>query len=438
MIQTLLSQLRHPELWPSVLEVATINLMLSGDNVVAITLAARELPERQRRWGVTLGAGAAVVLTVLFASVVSLLMRIPYLKLLGGVALLYVAYSLATSRSPSAGVVVTPDGVWRAARAIAIATLVMSLDNVIAIAAAAHGNMAAIAIGLGLSIPVAVFGATLLGALLGRFPALLLAGGALLGWIAGSLIAEDPATTLVARLFGPVTAHEVDLAMAPAAALIVVLPHSGRWLTNRWDLTARLASWLGRPSFDGTPDFAGAGLSDPARNGDARPTQATPNVVAEPGEKTVMVSQAFEASRARVFEAWTTPQSIARWLALEGFVTSVCESDFKIGGKWRLVLQGPDGRIQALRGEYLDICAPERLVQAVRYDAAPHITAIETLNFQEAGPDKTILTSTTAHDTAENRDWCLASGATDGAARVIDRLTRYLDRDESNVSQSGR
>ncbi len=163
-------------------------------------------------------------------------------------------------------------------------------------------------------------------------------------------------------------------------------------------------------------------------------------VVAEPGDKSVTVSHELNAPRQQVFEAWTRPQRIGRWLALEGFATSVCESDFRVGGKWRLVLQAPDGRFQALRGEYLEIRAPERLVQAVHYDAAPHIEAVETLHFDEADPEKTILTSTTTHQSTENRDWHLASGAEDGAAQVLDRLMRYLDDDQTrnDISQYGR
>ncbi len=447
MLQTLLSQLRHPELWSSALEVATINLMLSGDNVVAITLAARELPPRQRRWGVTLGAGAAVILTVLLAAVASILMEIPYLKFVGGLALLYVAYKLATNEPSAEATLFRPDGVLRAARVIAVATLVMSLDNVLAIAAAAHGNTAAIALGLGVSIPFAIFGANLLSALLNRFPALLLVGAGLLGWIAGGLIAEDAAaTTIIASLFGPVMARELDAAIPPAAALFVIVPHSGRWLRSRWELTTTLASWLRRhPGLNGPRRLADTphDQGDPERRsvlGDPESMQTPPELVAEPGDNTVTVSHRVDAPRERVFEAWTEPEHIERWLGLEDFSPSVFESDLKVGGKWRLVFRAPDGRFQAVHGEYLEIRAPERIVQAVYYDAAPHIEAVETLHFDETGREKTILTSTTEHQSVENRDWHLASGAEDGAAQVLDRLTRYLEDEQSrkSLSQHGR
>lgn len=173
------------------LQIIWINILLSGDNALVIALACRALPPRERKIGVILGAGAAVLLRIIFTLIVVTLLAIPYLKLVGGVLLFWVAVKLLTDETDESHVKES-DTIWNAVRTVAVADMVMSLDNVIAIAAAAKDSMPLIIFGLVLSVPLIVFGATLIITLLQRFPILVWAGAALLGWIAGTLIVEDP------------------------------------------------------------------------------------------------------------------------------------------------------------------------------------------------------------------------------------------------------
>ena len=177
--------------WLPLLEIIWINILLSGDNAVVIALACRSLPGRQRRLGIALGSGAAVALRVVFTVFVVELLGLPYLKIVGGVLLLWIAIKLAFEEEPEKEIK-PANTLWSAIRVIAIADAVMSLDNMIAVAAAAKGSKLLILIGLALSIPLLVFGSTLVLTLLNRFPILVWAGAALLGWIAGDLMGADP------------------------------------------------------------------------------------------------------------------------------------------------------------------------------------------------------------------------------------------------------
>jgi YjbE family integral membrane protein len=199
----------QPQFWVSVVEIIWINVLLSGDNAIVIALACRGLASKQRLAGMVLGTGVALLLRVAFTSVVVTLMFIPYLKIAGGAALFWISLkllapselkSLAPGKAPA-------ESVLRAVTVIAIADIIMSLDNVIAVAAAAKGNFAMLIFGLGVSIPVIVAGATVFMAIVGYFPLIIWAGAAVLGWLAGDLIATDPVVIDGARAFGP-TAHE--------------------------------------------------------------------------------------------------------------------------------------------------------------------------------------------------------------------------------------
>jgi YjbE family integral membrane protein len=193
----------HPQFWGSVVEIIWINVLLSGDNALVIALACRALPRRQRFVGMALGAAAAVMLRIAFASIVAKLMVIPYLKIAGGVALLWIATKLLLVNDNSDGdAVASPSrNLLDAVKAIAVADIVMSLDNVIAVVAAADGNFALIVFGLGMSIPLIVAGATVIMAVLNYVPAIAWAGAALLGWIAGDVIATDAAVVQYASTF---------------------------------------------------------------------------------------------------------------------------------------------------------------------------------------------------------------------------------------------
>lgn len=177
--------------WTSLLQIIWIDLLLSGDNAVVIALAVRSLPEKQRKLGILLGAGAAVGLRILFAVVVTYMLAIPFLKVVGALLLLWIAVKLAKGEEEAHGEIEASDNLWKAVRTIAIADAVMSLDNVLAIAAAARGHFELFIFGLLLTIPLIVFGARLLSSILERFPILIWLGAALLGWIAGEMLLSD-------------------------------------------------------------------------------------------------------------------------------------------------------------------------------------------------------------------------------------------------------
>ena len=173
------------------LQIIWINILLSGDNAVVIALACRNLPEKQRKVGILIGAGAAVVLRIIFTLGINYLLDVPWLKLIGGLLLFWIAIKLITDDTEE-GDVKAAASLWGAIQTVAIADIVMSLDNVIAIAAAAKGNTTLIVLGLLISIPLVVFGSQIVMSLMQKFPGLVWAGAALLGWIAGEIIVEDP------------------------------------------------------------------------------------------------------------------------------------------------------------------------------------------------------------------------------------------------------
>jgi len=188
-----LEQVTTATFWVAVGRIIWIDMLLSGDNALVIALACRGLPERHRTLGVVLGAGAAVVLRVIFTSIVASLMGLAWLKLAGGLALIVIAARLLVPGSDSTESVSSASGLWQAVQIIVVADFIMSLDNVIAVAAAANGSILLLVIGLVVSIPIIVAGAALIMMLLSRLPILVWAGAALLGWIAGTVIASDPA-----------------------------------------------------------------------------------------------------------------------------------------------------------------------------------------------------------------------------------------------------
>ena len=185
-----------------ILKIIGIDIVLAGDNAVVIAMACRMLPPKQRMMGILLGAGVAILLRVLFTLVVQQLLDVPLLKLVGGVLLVWIALKLVTAQDPEDHNVKSGTSLWEAVRIIAIADIVMSLDNVLAIAAAAHGDPYLIIFGLALSVPLVIGGATLITALLVRYPILIWAGAALLGWVAGELIATEPLLTGIMQSVG--------------------------------------------------------------------------------------------------------------------------------------------------------------------------------------------------------------------------------------------
>jgi len=179
-----------------VLQICLIDLLLSGDNAVVIAMACRSLPERLWRRAVLLGTAAAIGLRVLLTAFATLVLSVRYVKLVGAALLLAIAVKLLEDE-PQAGA--APDtghgneGMWKAVWTIIVADTVMSLDNVLAVAAASRGSLALLALGLLLSIPILIFGSVLVARTLERFPIMNVAGAALLGWVAGDTAVSDPA-----------------------------------------------------------------------------------------------------------------------------------------------------------------------------------------------------------------------------------------------------
>lgn len=214
--------LEHAAFWIAALEIVVVNLLLSGDNAVVIALACRALPPRQRLWGMAIGAGTAAIVRIVFAAIIAPLMLLPYFKLIGGLALFYIAVKLLLPEN--SGREIEPAArLWRVVRIVAVADIIMGFDNIIAIVGVAQGDVALLVIGLVLSIPIILAGAALVMALLDRFPLLVWAGAALLGWVAGEIVATDPAVVayLTARLGAPV-AGQIEIAAAVAGMLLVI------------------------------------------------------------------------------------------------------------------------------------------------------------------------------------------------------------------------
>lgn len=237
--QALLADLGTRAFWLSVLEIVWINILLSGDNAVVIAMACRGLPQRRRLWGMALGAGAAVVLRIVFTVVIARLLELPGIKLAGGLALLVIAARLVVPDEETQDVE-APDRLWRAVQIVVVADLVMSLDNVIAIAAAAQGSVALLVLGLAIGVPLIVAGAALIVGLLDRFPILVWAGAALLGWIGGGVIATDP---LLDTALGIDPGSEglalLDHAFAAGGAVLVL---AAGWLWRRAKRGGRAAA----------------------------------------------------------------------------------------------------------------------------------------------------------------------------------------------------
>jgi YjbE family integral membrane protein len=175
------------------IQIIGIDILLSGDNAVVIALACRSLPKKQQKWGIVFGTGAAVLLRIIFTVFVTALMEVPYLKMTGGLLLFWVAYHLLKPEDESKPDIKAAGSLLGAVRTIVVADAVMALDNVVAIAAAAKGNYFLLIFGLAASIPLVVFGATVLIRLIERFPIIVTMGAALIGFIAGEVIIKDPA-----------------------------------------------------------------------------------------------------------------------------------------------------------------------------------------------------------------------------------------------------
>ena len=219
--------------WIAAFQIIVINLLLSADNAVVIALACRGLPPRQRLWGLVIGITTSVTLLVVFAGIVTELMFLPYVKIAGGIALLYIAARLLVPEAPDRDEVEAVAHLWRAVWIVLVADLIMSFDNVLALAAIANGNVVLLAAGLAICIPVVIGGAALIVAIVDRAPILIWAGSAFLGWVAGEVIATDPGSIgFLSRTVGESTAGVIERA-AGAAGAGLVLAAGGFWRHRR-------------------------------------------------------------------------------------------------------------------------------------------------------------------------------------------------------------
>ncbi|MGO4403128.1 TerC family protein [Bosea sp. RAF48] len=209
-----------PRMWGKLAEIIALNIVLSGDNAVVIALACRALAPAQRTKGIALGAGVAVVLRVVFTVLIASLLNAPFLRIVGAALLIWIAVKLIVEdEGQDENSVAASSKLWKAVQTVAIADIVMSLDNVLAIAAVAKDSIPLLVAGLMISIPLIVLGASLITNLLSRFPILVWAGAALLGWVAGEMFESDP--WLVDR-FGAELLHKLEYPAAILGALLVV------------------------------------------------------------------------------------------------------------------------------------------------------------------------------------------------------------------------
>ncbi len=214
------------DFWIGLMKIVWINIILSGDNAVVIALAARSLPAQQQKKAIMFGSGAAVFLRIVLTVVAAKLLELSFLQVIGGCLLLWIGYQLLTGGEEEEGEAKGKGSMAAAIRTILIADLVMSLDNVIAVAATAQGNMVLLILGLAISIPLVIFGSTLMIKLMDRFPVIITLGAALIGWVGGETIVNDN------LLHGVALAHPWlhYVAAAVGAVLVVAV---GKWMQAR-------------------------------------------------------------------------------------------------------------------------------------------------------------------------------------------------------------
>jgi YjbE family integral membrane protein len=217
-----------PQFWLAGVEIIVINILLSGDNAVVIALACRNLPPNQQRWGVIWGAAGAVVLRIILTFFAVTLLDLPWLKIIGGVLLLWIGVKLiAEDNGEGHTEVQASNQLFSAVRTVIVADLVMSLDNVIGVAAAAKGSLFLLVFGLVVSVPLVIAGSQIIMKLIERFPILVMAGGGLLGFVAGEMAVTDNAAK------GWIDAHAHWLHWALPVGCIVLVIGVAQLLKNR-------------------------------------------------------------------------------------------------------------------------------------------------------------------------------------------------------------
>jgi YjbE family integral membrane protein len=244
----MLEEILTQAFWLGLAKIIGVNIVLSGDNAVVIALAARSLPPKQQKLAILWGAGAAVVLRIVLTIFAVALLALPWLKIVGSLLLFWIGIKLLVPEDDEADINAS-EHLLTAIKTILIADLVMSLDNVIAVAAAAGGSMTLLILGLAISIPLVVFGATLLVTLMERYPVIITIGAALIGMVAGEMLVTDPvALDWMKGLAGiqivgdkpMLSGINLELAAGAVGAAIVVA--WGLWLAKRQEAAAKTAS----------------------------------------------------------------------------------------------------------------------------------------------------------------------------------------------------
>ncbi len=234
-----MAYLSDPVFWIALAKIVWVNILLSGDNAIVIAMAARGLPAHQRNKAIFFGSFAAIVLRVVLTVFAVSLLQLPYLKIIGALLLFWIGVQLLVPEAEGEGEGHSHEHLWSAIRTILIADLVMSLDNVIAVAAAADSGPAEtrlllLIIGLGLSIPLIVFGSQLLLKVMERFPIIITLGAALLGFVAGEMLVHDHALEAFFGSAGRTSTTVIELAGAVGVVLV------GSWLARRKRASAKL------------------------------------------------------------------------------------------------------------------------------------------------------------------------------------------------------
>ena len=216
-----------PGFWVAALQIIVINLLLSGDNAIVIALACRNLPDKQRKWGVILGAGAAVGLRIILTFFAIQLLTLPWLKIIGGILLVWIGVKLIADDSGGEHDVKASDKLLAAVWTITVADLVMSIDNVLGVAAAAKGSLFLLIFGLVVSVPIVIGGSQIIMRLIERFPLLVVAGGGLLGYVAAEMMITDPV------VIDQVKAQGAWIQWAAPIAGILLVIGVAHWLKTR-------------------------------------------------------------------------------------------------------------------------------------------------------------------------------------------------------------
>src|SRR5438094_4718599 len=234
----MLEYLVSAEFWVGLIKIIGVNIILSGDNAVVIARAARSLPPKQQTQAIIWGSGAAIVMRILLTLFAVALLTLPWLKIVGSLLLFWIGVKLLVPEEDDAEIEAS-DQLLSAIKTILIADLVMSLDNVIAVAAAAGGSVLLLILGLAISIPLVIFGATLLLKLMERFPVIITGGAGLIGWVAGEMLVADVAlkgwfTGLGVRFVtGKPMIAGLSLELLAGGLGVLIVVALGKWLARR-------------------------------------------------------------------------------------------------------------------------------------------------------------------------------------------------------------